>query len=195
MGSGMTDGPPDIVVDFSPAWASVTWGADIDSWAPAAAERLWSSSGQPFSELDIRLLAAKLDVMARSAFVVPCFGAFVFCPELGRGPRAVLRLTGVRFPSGSEERDMIEEVTLSTDQQLLAPAVEQMCGPGLRRIRIRQRTWMEDKRVVADHIAYLFPFEGSAWLLSTLLPDPREADRWLADFDELSTGVHMRESA
>jgi hypothetical protein len=191
----MSEGPPDIVVDFSPAWAQVSWGDDIEAWAPAAADRLWAASGGPRSDLDVRRLAAELEVMARSAFVVPCFGAFVFCPELARGPRAVLRLTGLRYEPGTGEREIIEEVVLPDDQQLIAPEVEHLNGPVLRRIRIRQRAWTDKERVIADYIAYVFPFDEGAWLLSTSLPDPREAERWLADLDQLSAGVQLRETA
>jgi hypothetical protein len=186
-------GPPDIVVDHSPAWADVGVEDDVETWAPAAAGQLWAASGQPHSALDVRLLAARLELMARSAFVVPCFGAFVFCPELARGPRAVLHLTGLRHPPGSWEEQIIDDILLPTDQQLLTPEVEHLNGPGLRRIRIRQRAWAEEDRTITDHIAYLFLFEEGAWVLSTSLPDPREAERWLADLDESSAGVQLQE--
>ena len=195
MGPGMTDGPPDIVVDLSPAWTQVSWGDDIEAWAPWAAERLWTASGRPFSDLDVRMLATELEGTARGAFAVPCFGAFVFCPELTRGPRAVLRLTGLRFPDGMGEQEIIDQVLLPAELRLVPPEVEYPTGPGLRRIRIRQRAWTEKERTIADHIAYVFPFDEGAWLLSTSLPDPLEAERWLADLDELSAALQLRENA
>ena len=192
MGDPMTDGPPDIVVDHSPAWVQVSWGEDVDAWAPRAAAQLWAGSGQPHSELDVEVLAAKLRLMGHSAFQVPCFGAFVFCPELSRGPRAVVRLTGVRYPADEAAGRLVDDVLLPAGQQLLEPQVEQLTGPGLPRTRVRQRAWTEEDRDIADYIAYLYPFDEGAWVLSTSLPDPREADRWLADLDELSAGLQLQ---
>jgi hypothetical protein len=44
----------------------------------------------------------------------------------------------------------------------------------------------------AVYEAYLYPFDEGAWVLSTSLPDPREADRWLPDLDELSAGLQLQ---
>ncbi|WP_147251767.1 hypothetical protein [Blastococcus sp. TF02-8] len=191
----MTDGPPDIVVDFSPAWVQLSWGEDVDAWAPAAAAALWQATGQPHGVQDVAVLAATLEVMARSAFLVPCFGAFVFCPEPARGPRAVLRLTGIRCSGGTDGARLVEEILLPDGQQLLTPQVEHMSGPGLPRTRIRQRARAEEDRTISDHIAYLFPFGQGAWVLSTTLPDTAEVERWLPDLDELSAGVQLQVGA
>jgi hypothetical protein len=191
VGQLVTDGPPDIVVDHSAAWTPVSPDDDIPTWAHRSAQTMWASSEQPYSEFDTQLLGAKLEVMGRSAFVVPCFGAFVFCPELARGPRAVLRLSGVRYPLGTDEDAVVQDLLLPAEQQLLPPEVEHLSGPGLRRVRVRQRAWTDESRAVADYIAYIVPFQEGAWVLSTSLPDPREAERWLPDLDQLAAGVRV----
>jgi hypothetical protein len=166
-------GPPDIVVDYSAAWTQVSIGDDIDSWAPAAAEQLWAAAGQPYS-------------------VVPCFGAFIFCPDLSRGPRAVVRLNALRYAAGFADEEIIEELLLPDAQQLLRPEVEHLAGAGLRRLRIRQRAYTDEDRTVADYIAYVVPFEEGAWALSVSFPDPRDAERWLPELDALSAGVQLQ---
>ncbi|WP_097181991.1 hypothetical protein [Blastococcus haudaquaticus] len=193
VGDQVGDGPPDIVVDYPAGWAQVSADDDIAGWAPAAADQLWASSGQPYSALDVQVLGAQLEIMARSAFVVPCFGAFVFCPELARGPRAVFRLSGLRFPRGTPDDRIVDDILLPGGQQLVEPQVEHLSGPGLRRFRVRQRAWTEESRALSDFIAYVFPFESGGWVLSTSLPDPREAERWLPHFDELAAGVQWQE--
>ena len=189
MGPLVTGGPPDIDVDFSAAWVSVTFDDDLAAWAPDAARRLWALSGSAF---DVRLLATDLELAARSAFVVPCFGAFVFCPEPARGPRAVLRVSGLAYPAGTDEQEILDAILIPAEQQLLPPQIEDIEGPGLRRVRIRQRAWSTNTGAVVDHIAYLFPVADGAWLLSTAMPDHREAERCLPDLDELAAGVQLR---
>ena len=188
----MSGGPPPVVVDHSAAWAQVSVGDDIAAWAPLAAGRMWSLSGRPYSALELRLLAAKLHIMASSAFVVPCFGAFVFCPEPVRGPRAVFRLSGLRYPAGTEDQQIVDDILLPAEQQLVPPEVRHVDAPGLRRFRVRQRAWTESSGAVSDYLGYVYPFEEGAWLLSTALPDPREAERWLPDLDELVAGLRLQ---
>lgn len=188
----MSAGPPDIVVDYSAAWTQVSIGDDIDSWAPAAAEQLWAATGQPYSDLDVTLLSTQLGLLARGAFVVPCFGAFIFCPDLSRGPRAVVRLNALRYAAGFADEEIVEELLLPDAQQLLRPEVEHLAGAGLRRLRIRQRAYTDEDRTVADYIAYVVPFEEGAWALSVSFPDPRDAERWLPELDALSAGVQLQ---
>ena len=189
----MTGGPPDIDVDFSADWVSVTSDDDLAAWGPEAARELWArSGGEPGSDFDVQLLAAELELAAKCAFVLPCFGAFVFCPEPSRGPRAVLRVSGLAYPAGTDEQEVLDAILIPAEQQLLPPQIGQLAGPGLRCLRVRQRAWSTESGAVTDHIAYLLPFDGGAWMLSTAIPDPREAERWLADLDELAAGVQLR---
>ncbi|RZU32714.1 hypothetical protein [Blastococcus saxobsidens] len=192
MGVDLTDGPPDIVVDFSAAWTRVLPDDDIAGWARAAAERTWALSGVQPSALDAEMLAAEYTVLARVALTTPCFGAFVFCPEPSRGPRACVRLIGLRHPAGVEDRTLIDQFLLPAERQLLSPQVEQATDAGLRRIRIRQRAWSADTGKVSDHIAYVFPGDEGAWALTTSLPDPRETELLLSDLDELAAGVRLQ---
>ncbi|MCA0146561.1 hypothetical protein [Blastococcus sp. LR1] len=192
MGPDVTGGPPDIVVDFSAAWAQVGPDDDLADWAAAAARRSWTLAGVEPSAVDADLLAAEFTVLAKAAFAVPSFGAFVFCPEPSQGARAAVRLIGLRYPAGTEDGVIVEEFLLPAEQQLLPPQVEQSTDSGLRRIQIRQRAWSADTGNVSDHIAYVFPCEEGAWALTTSLPDPREAELLLADLDELAAGLQLR---
>ncbi|WP_104524984.1 hypothetical protein [Blastococcus atacamensis] len=192
MGAELTVGPPDIVVDFSAAWVQVGPDDDLAGWASAAAQRIWALGGGPPSRLDAEILAAEFTVLAKVAFAVPSFGALVFCPEPSRGPRACVRLMGLRYSPGIEESSIVEEFLLPAEQQLLPPEVEQSTDAGLRRIRIRQRAWSADTGRVADHIAYLFPCDEGAWALTTSLPDPHEAELMLADLDQLAASVQLQ---
>ena len=195
MGGGVSVPVPDVVVHHSSAWAQLSPEEDVAVWAPDAADRLWSASGQPYSALDVEILGAQLEVLGRSAFAVPCDGTFVFCPELSRGPRAALRLTCLRYPPGAAVEEIVDDLLMPAEVQLLQPLVERDQGPGQRHLRVRQRACSSVDRAVLDHIAYVFPFQEGAWVLSTALPDPREAERWLPDFDVFAAGVRLQESA
>ncbi|NEK86961.1 hypothetical protein GCU60_14545 [Blastococcus saxobsidens] len=191
MGVELTGGPPDIVVDFSAAWARVLPDDDLADWARSAAEQAWALSGARPSALDEERLAAEFTILARVAFQSPCFGAFVFCPAPSQGVRACVRLIGLRYPPGTEGGTIVDEFLLPAERQLLEPQVEQSTDAGLRRIRIRQRAWSADTGRVSDHVAYVFPGDDGAWALTTSLPDPREAELLLADLDELAAGVQL----
>jgi hypothetical protein len=189
-------GPPGIVVGFSTAWAHVSVDDDVAAWAFTAAREMWALPGaEPARPLDVEVLAAEFEVLARAAFVRPCSGAFVLCPDPSHGPRAVLRLTWLPYPLETGDATIVEELLLPAERQLLPPQVEFAGDPGLRRIRIRQRAWSAGTGVVSDHIGYVFPCEGGAWTLSTSLPDPLEAERWLADLDQLAAGAAFRAAA
>ena len=191
----MSLGPHDVVVDHSAAWVHVSFDDDIAAWAPSAARRLWSASGQPFSAWDVHVLGAQLAAVGRSAFAVPCPMALVFCPELSGGPRAVFRLSDAPYPPGAADEQILDDILLPVERQLLPPQVRHSDGPGSRHLRVRQRAWSEGTRAVYDHITYVFPFEEGAWALSTCLADPGEAERWLPDFDELAAGVRLQEAS
>jgi len=186
---------PDIVVHHSTAWVQVSPEDDVAAWAPDAADRLWSASGQPYSALDVAILSAQLEVLGRSAFTVPCAGAFVFCPELSRGPRAVLRLTQLSCPPGAAAEEAVDDLLMPAELQVLQPQVEHSRGPGQQHLRVRQRACTAADRAVLDYIAYVFSFQGGAWVLSTALPDPREAERLLGDFDLFAAGARLQEVA
>jgi hypothetical protein len=187
----MTAAPPDIVVDHSGLWTHATSADDLEAWAPRAARRLWSASGQPYSGLDVDRLTDKLTVLAEAAFRSECFGAFFLCPEPTRGPCSVVRLNGMTYAAGTPVEAVVEEVLLPDELQVLRPEVEHLAGPGPRRIRIRQRAYREDTRTVSDHVVYVLPFDEAAWLLSVSFPDPRDADRWLPELDALVDGVQV----
>jgi hypothetical protein len=193
VGDGVSLAAPDVVVHHSAVWVHVSVGDDIAAWAPLAADRLWSASEQPFSALDVQILGAQLEVVGRSAFVVPCSGAYVFCPELSRGPRAALRLTCVPYQPGVAVEETVDDILMPAERQVLQPQVEHHQRPGQQRLRVRQRACSAADRAVYDYIAYVFPFHEGAWVLSTCLADPREAERWLPDFDELAAGVRCQE--
>jgi hypothetical protein len=191
----MSAAPPDITVDHSGLWAHATSADDLRRWAPEAARRLWSSSGQPYSELDVERLAVKLALLAEAAFRSECFGAFFLCPEPARGPRSVVRLNGLTYAAGTPVDEVVEEVLLPNELQLLPPQVEHLAGPGPRRIRVRQRAYDEDTRTVSDHVVFVLPFDEAAWLLSVSFPDPRDAERWLPELDALVAGVQVTEGS
>lgn len=186
---------PDIVVHHSSAWAQLSPDDDVAAWAPDAADRLWSASGQPYGALDVDMLRAQLEVLGRSAFVVPCAGAFVFCPEPSRGPRAALRLTQLSCPPGAAVEETVDDLLLPAELQLLQPQVEHSQGSGQRHLRVRQRACSAADRAVFDYMAYVFPCPEGAWVLSTALTDPREAERLLSDFDVFAAGVRLEEAA
>ncbi len=191
----MIAGPPDVCVHHSAAWVHVSVDDDVAAWAPLAAHRLWSASEQPFSALDVQILEAQLEVVGRSAFVVPCSGAYVFCPESSRGPRAALRLTCVPRPPGVAVEETVGDILMPAELQVLQPQVEHHQRAGQRHLRVRQRACSAVDRAVYDYIAYVFPFHEGAWILSACLADHREAERWLPDFDVFAAGVRLQEAA
>ena len=187
--------PPDITVEYSGLWAHVAAGDDVDTWAPQAAERLWAGSGGPYSRLDVDLLATRLALLADGSFATQCLGAFFLCPELGRGPKAVVRLLGMRFAVGTSDEEIVQQLLLPDEVQVLRPEVTSLSETGPRRIRIRQRAYTDDTRTISDHVTYVVPFEEAAWVFSVAFPDPRDADRWLPELDELTSGVQVRAAA
>ena len=190
---GMTESDlPDITVDYSHLWAHVAAGDDIDSWAPGAAQRLWAGSGDPYSRMDVDLLATRLALLAEGAFATQCLGAFFLCPELSRGPKAVVRLNGMRYPAGTADEEIVQEILLPDEMQLLPPEVTHLAGSGLRRIRMRQRAYTDETRTISDYISYVVPFDEGAWILSVAFPDSRDADRWLPELDALTEGVQLQ---
>jgi hypothetical protein len=192
VGGGVSVPLPDIVVHHSTAWAQVSPERDVAAWAPDAADLLWSASGQPYSALDVDILGAQLEVLGRSAFTFPCAGAFVFCPDLSRGPRAVLRLTPLSCRPGAAAEEIVDDLLLPAESQLPQPQVEHGQGAEQRHLRVRQRACSAADRAVYDHIAYVFPFPAGAWVLSTALTDPREAERLLPDLDHFAAGVRLQ---
>jgi hypothetical protein len=195
LGDGVTAAPPDIVVEHSASWAHATSADVLEQWAPQAAERLWSASGQPCSELDLERLALKLEVLAAAAFRTECFGAFFLCPEPARGPLAVVRLNGLTYPAGTPVDAVVEEILLPAELQLLEPQVEHLAGPGSHVVRVRQRAYAEHTRAVSDRVVHVLPFEEAAWLLSVSFPDPRDTERWLPELDALAAGVVVTEGS
>jgi hypothetical protein len=191
----VTAAPPDIAVDYSALWTHATSADDLGTWAPRAAERLWSASGQPYSRLDVDRLSAKLEVLAAAAFRTECFGAFFLCPEPARGPLSVVRLNGMVYPAGTPVDAVVDEVLLPGGTQLLQPEVEHQTGPGPRRVRVRQRAYTEDTRALSDFVTYVLPFDDAAWLLSVSFPDPREAEQWLPELDALVAGIEITEGS
>ena len=189
----MTGSPPDIVVDHSPLWAAVTVGDDIDPWSVGAADDLWRRSEQPYSRLDVQRLAAKLAVLGEAVQRSGSFGAFFLCPELARGPQSVVRLNGLSHPPDMDLQEVLDDFLFPAGQQLLQPQVEHIAGPGLPRVRVRQRAYTDDDtRSLSDFVAYFFPFDDAAWVLSVSFLDPLQAERWLPELDALAAGVQLR---
>jgi hypothetical protein len=187
--------PPDIVVDFSALWAQVAAGDDVERWAPAAADGLWRWSGQPHSRSDVERLAAELAVLGEAAQRSGAYGAFFLCPELGRGPMAVVRLNGLTYPSGTSVHEVVDDFLFPEEMQLLPPDVLHVSGPGVPRVRVRQRAYTDDTRSISEYVSYVFPFDGAAWVLSVSFLDPRQADRWLEELDTLAAGVQLQGGA
>lgn len=187
----MSDTPPDIVVDFSPLWASISLGDDVDAWAPAAADGLWHRSEQPYSRFDVERLAAKLVVLGEAVQRSGSHGGFFFCPELARGPRAVVRLNALTYPGGATVQEVVDDFLFPAELQLLTPQVEHVSGVGLTRVRIRQRAYTDDTRSLSDYLSYVFPFDEAAWVLSVSFLDPLHLDRCLPDLDALAAGVQL----
>lgn len=189
----MTDSaPPDITVDYSHAWVHITLGQDVDNWATEAAEQLWAAGEGPYSPLDVDLLASRLRALAEGLLATRSVGGFFLCPELARGPRAVVRLNALTYPTGTADEEILREVVLPDEEQVMPPEITELAGPGPRRIRIRQRAYAEDTRTVSDHVTYVLPFEGAAWILSTAFTDPQAADGSLTALDALIAGIELQ---
>jgi hypothetical protein len=191
VGDGVTGSPPDVVVDYSTLWTHVTLTDDLGAWAPSAADGMWRRSRQPYSALDVQRLAGKLAVLAEAVQRSQSFAGFFFCPELARGPQAVVRLNGLTYRDGATVDEVVEDFLFPAELQLLTPQVEHVAGPGLRRVRIRQRAYTDDTRSLSDFLSYVFPFDEAAWVLSVSFLDPLQLDRWLPELDALAAGVQL----
>ena len=183
-------GPPDITVDYSGIWAHATPDDDPDPWARATAPRLWQATGDPFSQLDVERLSAKLALLAEAALSTDCLGAFLLCPEPARGPVAVVRLNGMVYPTGTPEEAVIDDLLLPPAQQVLTPQVEHLPG-GLRRVRLRQRAYDEETGTIGEYLTWVLPFDDAAWLLSVSFADHRVAEQWLPEIDALTEAVQV----
>jgi hypothetical protein len=192
VGVAVTAAPPDIVVDHSALWAPVTAGDEIEPWSVATAQDLWRRSGQPHSRPDVDRLAAKLAVLGEAVQRSDSYGGFLLCPDLARGPLSVVRLNGLSHPD-LDVQAVLDDFLFPAEQQLLRPEIEHVSGPGLPRIRVRQRAYTDDDtRSLTDFVAYFFPFHDASWVLSVSFLDPLQAERWLPELDALAAGVQLR---
>ena len=108
---------------------------------------------------------------------------------------SVVRLDALTNPSGTGVEEVVDDVLLPGEQQLLPPQVDHLAGPGVRRVRIRQRAHTDDTRSLSDHVSYVFPFDDAAWVLSVSFLDPLEAERWLPELDTLAAGLQLAGTA
>jgi hypothetical protein len=191
----VTGTPPDIVVDHSASWAHVTATDEVDAWGPAAAEELWRRSRQPYSRTDVDRLAAKLRLLGAAVQRSGSYGAFFLCPELARGPMATVRLNGLTYPSGTDLQQVIDDFLFPVELQLLEPEVHHVAGSHLPHVRIRQRAYTDETRSLSDHVAYVFPFDDAALVLSVSFLDPLQSAQWLPELDVLAGGVQLQEAA
>jgi hypothetical protein len=187
----MTTPDLSLAIDADPRWAQVDYRLEPRAWADAAAERIWTNTGQAASRdgrVRLAIMLASLVPATEDRPLAMC----MFCPEPWVGPVAV-----VQFQLTSRAEGDLPSVLgmLALPEALRTDPVDESqlstkAGPA---IRLRQHYREPGESAVWELAVWVWWLEalGVALIASTTFLDPAVGDRWVSAIDDYLAGVEV----